>query len=57
LSQINYVQFYEDPNLLPAGSQFALQAVAVSESAVPEPASAMGLVFLGGLLLRRKARN
>jgi hypothetical protein len=56
LSQINFIQFYEDPNQVAAGSYLPLEAVSVADPAdVPEPASAAILLAGSALLLRRRA--
>jgi hypothetical protein len=58
LSQINFIQFYEDPNQVAPGSYLALEAVSVADPAdVPEPASTAILVAGSALLLRRRARG
>jgi hypothetical protein len=53
LTQINYIQFSEPAGVVPDTSFLALEAVSASNAAVPEPASSIALLAIGGLCCRR----
>jgi hypothetical protein len=57
LSEINYIQFTEPTDQVPVTSFIAIDAVSANDASVPEPASSVAFLALGGLCLRRVRRK